>query len=282
MAPIQPENKTTNERRHATIPPLLCKRIVPAESRKSAEVSVCRVGVRVVLKSNGGEVRIGGEIACSSHVKQQTAQQVKMARPGLQDHSPRPREPKSIQFQGLFYSQRFRKNSLAGRHAQEADQDAPGKPYRLCSRKNFIQPSLSTAVKRIVFIDCVYKQIDVRRNHRPSANLIFRIVSASSSSSPSAKAFVKSTSGVPMEYVFCTKRGPLSWSMAPVASPARTASLRTRSNSTFRLRTSWRSSASTSGSRFTTACIDSAYQATELMPERNRQTPLFVALPLFQ
>lgn len=116
---------------------------------------------------------------------------------------------------------------------------------RSCSRKDFIQPSLSVAVKRNILIDCIHQQTDVGRNHLGSANLIFRIVSVSSSSSATAKAFVKWTSGGPIEHVFCTKR--LAWSLlpAPGVSAARTASLRARSSSAFRLRTSQRSSSST-------------------------------------
>ena len=137
---------------------LALKRVVPAESRKSAKVAVCRVDFRTVLKSNGSQVSIGGEIASCSHLNQQLPQQIKIARARLNDHYVGFCQPKSDQSQGLLDRKRFRQSPRAGTDSQEPEQNVPGKSDRFCSGDDPFQPGFGFFVGRRALIDGVNQQ----------------------------------------------------------------------------------------------------------------------------
>jgi hypothetical protein len=232
----------------------ILKRVTPAESWKSTKISICRVDFRTMFKSDGCEVGVRREVARRSYAEQQTPQQFKMLWSRLKDRSIGLGEPIAYQVQSFFRRERCPQSTCAD--PQECKQNVPGESNGIRPRKGRFQPSLRSFMEPRFPVERVNQQVCVGRDHRPSASLILRIVSSSSSSSAKAKAWVRSMWSEPAAYVFCTKRLPVRFG----ARPARIASLSARSNSTFRLQASLRSSSSTSGSRLTTVSIRPAYQ----------------------
>jgi hypothetical protein len=86
MPQMQLEKKTRNEPFNEPLASLISKRIVPAESGKSAEITIGRMDLGVGLKSDGSNVCIGSEVAPSQYIDQQVPQQLKMTWPRLQNH----------------------------------------------------------------------------------------------------------------------------------------------------------------------------------------------------
>ncbi len=198
------------------------QRVVRTKTSESENIVVGGINFGSMLNRNGGDVGIGGQIAAGSYSFQKVSEQLKVAWSRLDD-----RACKQIVKLGRL---RFRLG-LKG---------------------------VQASVRGRIAIYSVNQEVYVRYDHRSSASLSFRARSSSSISSDRASAFVRSTRSRPSEYVRWTNRGLAAPSLR--VSPARTASLSTRSNSRFRSRTSRRSSSSTSGSSFTTVSIYRAYQ----------------------
>src|SRR5207248_893377 len=120
------------------------------------------------------------------------------------------------------------------RNAHESEQHNPSKPDGFVSGKNAFEPRLCSCVERRILVYSVDENVDIRSNHKASGLFNFRNVSSSSNSSASASAFVKSSWSVPRWYVGWMNRG---LTVTPCEeSPARTASLSARSNSSLRSR----------------------------------------------
>lgn len=167
---------------------------IHSQSGEAFEIAIERAKDCTVLDGDGGQMCVADQVAALTRTCQQAPEEGCMSIGRADNARARVREPFIHHSQCRFKRQGGCNEAPLSAQPQEPRQCVPCKCNTCRIGERIFQPASGGGTLWCVKIDRVHEDVDVRRFHFGGSHPR----SMSSSSSASANAFVKSTSGLPM------------------------------------------------------------------------------------
>lgn len=143
-----------------------CQRIDPPKSRKPAEVRVIGVQLGLIFDGQGGEVKVGRQLATDARAGCETPHQIEVPRAGMNDLGLRLSHPGADVANRFVHRHRIDQDPPARHDADEPEKNGPGQADAGFSGERLFPPALRLRVLRRIGVVRIDQEIDVGDQHR--------------------------------------------------------------------------------------------------------------------